>query len=73
MFDGKPHRTTGGDLREITYKLLDPYTFERTHNRNGKLSTDKTQVSKDGKTMTITMPMGDRVYDKKFDVREVGK
>ena len=73
VFDGKPHRTSGGDARSITYKLLDPYTFERTHDRNGKIATDKTQVSKDGKTMTITLPTGNRVYDKKFDVREVGK
>src|SRR3979411_3209892 len=25
-FDGKPHLTTGGDVREISYKLLDPNT-----------------------------------------------
>jgi hypothetical protein len=73
-FDGKPHKTAGGDTRMITYKLIDPNTFERTIDRNGKISTDKTTVSKDGKTMTIAgMPGGDRVYDKKFDVREVGK
>ncbi len=29
-FDGKPHATTGGDAREITYKLIDPYTIERS-------------------------------------------
>src|SRR5882672_3546184 len=27
-FDGKPHATTGGDAREIAYKLIDPYTIE---------------------------------------------
>ena len=53
-FDGKPHATTGGDTREITYKLIDPYTIERTHNRGGKISVDREQVSKDGKTMTVT-------------------
>src|SRR6266550_5724898 len=37
-FDGKPHITTGGDVREISYKLIDPYTIERTHNRGGKIS-----------------------------------
>jgi hypothetical protein len=73
VFDGKPHKTSGGDTRIITYKLIDPYTFERTHDRNGKISTDKTTVSRDGKTMTIAMPAGDRIYDKKFDVREVGQ
>jgi len=74
VFDGKPHKTAGGDTRLITYKMIDPYTFERTIDRDGKISMDKTIVSKDGKTMTISgMPGGDRVYEKKFDVREVGK
>src|SRR5256885_5047664 len=27
-FDGKPHATKGGDVREISYKLVDPYTNE---------------------------------------------
>ena len=72
-FDGKPHATTGGDVREITYKLIDPYTIERTHNRGGKLSVDREQVSKDGKTMTVTQDGRVRIYDKKFDVKPAGR
>src|SRR5881397_4244997 len=73
-FDGKPHQTTGGDAREITYKLIDPYTIERTHNRNGKISVDTEQVSRDAKTMTVKQPGGvTRIYDKKFSVKEAGR
>jgi hypothetical protein len=72
-FDGKPHATTGGDVRDITYKLIDPYTIERTHNRGGKLSVDREQVSKDGKTMTVTQDGRVRIYDKKFDIKPLGK
>jgi hypothetical protein len=72
-FDGKPHATTGGDVRDITYKLIDPYTIERTHNRGGKISVDREQVSKDGKTMTVTQDGRVRIYDKKFDVKPLGK
>src|SRR6266567_6907367 len=70
-FDGKPHPTTGGDAREITYKLIDPYTIERTHNRNGRISVDTEQVSKDGKTMTVKQANAVRIYDKKFNVSAV--
>src|SRR4029453_15681033 len=52
-FDGKPHATTGGDVREITYKLIDPYTIERTPNRNGRIPANSEQVSKDGKTLIV--------------------
>ncbi len=72
-FDGKPHQTTGGDAREITYKLIDPYTIERTHNRNGKISVDTEQVSKDGKTMTVKQANAVRIYDKKFTVKAAGR
>ena len=72
-FDGKPHATTGGDVRDITYKLVDPFTIERTHNRGGKISVDREQVSKDGKTMTVTQDGRVRIYDKKFDVKPLGK
>lgn len=72
-FDGKPHATTGGDVREISYKLIDPYTIERTHNRNGRISVDTEQVSKDGKTLTVKQANATRIYDKKFNVREVGR
>jgi hypothetical protein len=73
-FDGKPYLTTGGDVREISYKLIDPYTIERTHNRNGKITVDREQVSKDGKTLTVIQPGGvSRIYDKKFDVKGLAK
>src|SRR5882762_10858913 len=68
-FDGKPHATTGGDVREITYKLIDPYTIERTHNRNGRISVDTEQVSRDGKTLTVKQANATRIYDKKFSVK----
>ena len=68
-FDGKPHLTTGGDVREITYKLIDPYTIERTHNRNGIISVDTEQVSRDGKTLTVKQANATRIYDKKFTVK----
>ncbi len=71
-FDGKPHQTEGGDPREISYKLIDPYTVERTHNRDGKISVDTEQVSKDGMTMTVTQANAVRIYDKKFNVEPVG-
>ena len=74
VFDGKPHQTTGGDVREISYKLIDPYTIERTHNRNGRITVDTEQVSKDGKTLTVTQPGGVvRIYDKKFSVTPAGR
>ena len=72
-FDGKSHPTTGGDAREISYKLIDPYTIERTHNRTGKISVDTEQVSKDGKTMTVKQANATRIYDKKFDVKQLGR
>ena len=70
-FDGKPHATTGGDVREISYKRIDDNTIERTHNRNGKISVDTEQVSKDGKTLTVKQENAVRVYDKQFDVKPV--
>jgi hypothetical protein len=73
-FDGKPHATTGGDARQITYKLVDPYTIERTHNRNGRITVDTEQVSKDGKPLTVIQPGGVmRIYDKKFNVTQAGR
>ena len=71
-FDGKPHPTTGGDVREISYKRVDAYTIERTQNRNGKISVDTEQVSKDGKTLTVKQETAVRVYDKISDVQPVG-
>jgi hypothetical protein len=50
-----------GRCAGITYKPIDPYTIERTHNRNGRITVDTEQVSKDGKTLTVTQPFGARV------------
>jgi hypothetical protein len=71
VFDGKPHQTTGGDPREISYKRIDANTIERTHNRNGKISVDTEQVSKDGKTLTVKQADSVRIYDKQFNVQPV--
>jgi hypothetical protein len=70
-FDGKPHATTGGDVREISYKRVDANTIERTQNRDGKISVDTEQVSKDGKTLTVTQAGAVRIYDKQFAVKAV--
>lgn len=71
-FDGKPHQTTGGDAREISYKQIDANTIERTQNRDGKISMDTEQVSPDGKTLTVTQAGVVRVYDKQFNVQTIG-
>lgn len=71
-FDGKPHQTDGGDPREISYKRIDANTVERTQNRAGKITVDQEQVSKDGKTLTVTQPGGIvRTYSKQFSVQPV--
>ena len=72
-FDGKPYSTTGGDARQISYKRIDANTIERTQDRNGKVSVDTEQVSKDGKTLTIKPANGGavRVFDKQFSVQPV--
>src|SRR5207247_11387244 len=31
-FDGKHHQTSGGEAREIAYKIIDSYTSDRTDN-----------------------------------------
>ena len=67
-FDGKPYPTTGGDVREITYRLIDSHTIERTHNRDGRISVDTEQVSEDGLTLTVTQADRVRIYDKKFNL-----
>jgi hypothetical protein len=71
VFDGQPQQTSGGDARTISYKLVDPNTIARTHNRNGTISMDTEQVSKDGKTLTVTQGNVVRIYDKMADVRPV--
>ena len=71
VFDGQPQQTSGGDTRTISYKLADPNTIERTQNRGGKISMDTEQVSKDGKTLTVTQNGVVRIYEKVADVRLV--
>jgi hypothetical protein len=71
VFDGQPIQTSGGDARTISYKLVDPNTVARTQNRGGKISMDTEQVSKDGKTLTVTQNGVVRIYDKVADVRPV--
>lgn len=72
VFDGKPHQTDGGDPREISYKRIDANTVERTQNRAGRITVDQEQVSKDGKTLTVTQPGGIvRTYAKQFSVQPV--
>jgi hypothetical protein len=70
-FDGKPYQTTGGDPREISYKRIDANTVERTQNRNGKISVDTEQVSKDGKTLTVKQGNAVRIYDKLDNVQPI--
>jgi hypothetical protein len=73
-FDGKPHRSSGSDIRDFYYKLIDPLTIERTYERNGQKIVDHEQVSKDGKTMTVTQPGGRiRIYNKTFDIKPLEK
>ena len=73
-FDGKPHRSSGSDIRDFYYKLIDPLTIERTYERNGEKIVDHEQVSKDGKTMTVTQPGGRiRIYNKTFEIKPLGK
>jgi len=45
VFDGKPTRPLETMRARFPYKLIDPYTIERTHNRNGRISVDTEQVS----------------------------
>ena len=71
VFDGQPQQTSGGDARTISYKLVDPNTIARTHNRNGTISMDTEQVSKDGKTLTVTQNGASRIYEKVADVGPV--
>jgi hypothetical protein len=69
IFDGKFHQTEGSDPREISFKRLDPNTIERTTNRNGTITVDKEELSKDGKTITKTQPTNTRVFEKKYSVQ----
>jgi len=55
-FDGKDYPITGSaDSDTISLKKVDTYTAEATQKKAGKVViTTKREVSKDGKTMTVT-------------------
>ena len=72
-FDGKPYQTTGGDARLISYKRIDANTIERIVNRDGTITMDTVQISKDGNTLTLKQATGERSYKKLFNVRELGR
>jgi hypothetical protein len=77
IFDGKPHRTEGGDQREMSATRTGPRRIDVTIIRNGKATATRSfEVSADGKTLTVigngttgggTPYANDtRVYDKKY-------
>ena len=43
-FDGKPHPTTGGDARGISYKLIDPNTARTVFTSGCSRQTDRASV-----------------------------
>ena len=72
VFDGKPHATAGNNMQEFSYRLTDPYSYDRTSARNQ--GAQSTKVSKDGNTMTVTQSGGRggdivRIYHKTFTVK----
>jgi histidinol dehydrogenase len=56
-FDGKPHPITGSPSADsVTLKRIDAHTTERVDTKAGKtVTTYHRVVSKDGKTMTVTV------------------
>ncbi len=56
-FDGKPHPLKGSDTADtVTIKRVDSHTTERVDSKGGKtVATYHRVVSKDGKTMTVTI------------------
>ena len=56
-FDGKPHPIKGSATADsVTLKRVDSHTTERVDSKGGKPVTTYTRVvSKDGKTMTVTI------------------
>lgn len=63
-FDGKFQQTEGGDAREISYKRLNPNTIERTTKRNGEITVGQEEVSRDGKSLTVTQPGNVRIFER---------
>jgi hypothetical protein len=56
-YDGKPHPIKGSQVADsVALKRIDDHTSERTDSRGGKVVQTYTRVlSKDGKTMTVTI------------------
>jgi hypothetical protein len=56
-FDGKPYPITGSEVADtVSLKRIDANTSERSDSKNGKVVQTFTRVvSKDGKTMTVTV------------------
>ena len=56
-YDGKPYPITGSEIADtVTLKRVDANTSERTDSKGGKaVQTFIRVVSKDGKTMTVTI------------------
>jgi hypothetical protein len=56
-YDGKPYPLTGSPTADmVSLKRIDSHTSERTDTKGGKLvQTLRRVVSKDGKTMTVTI------------------
>ena len=56
-YDGKPYPITGSEIADtVTLKSVDANTSERTDSKGGKaVQTFIRVVSKDGKTMTVTI------------------
>jgi hypothetical protein len=56
-YDGKPYPITGSETADtVTLKRVDANTSERTDSKGGKaVQTFTRVVSKDGKTMTVTI------------------
>lgn len=57
QYDGKDHPLTGSPLADtVSIKQVDSHTTERTDKKGGKVvQTIRRTVSKDGKTMTVTV------------------
>jgi len=54
-FDGNFHQTEGSDPRELSFKRIDPNTIEQDTRRNGAITVHRhIELSRDGKTMTVT-------------------
>ena len=56
-YDGKPHPLKGSEIADtVTLKRVDSHTTERVDSKAGKsVQTYSRVVSKDGKTMTVTV------------------